>query len=62
MKTDTANYYAFLLRLWREDGRSSWNAALENPHTGEKHTFTTPDQFWDYLQAQLDPPETTSEE
>ena len=56
----SSNYHAFLLRVWREDGRAPWRAALENPHTGEKHTFTSPEQFWAYLQAQLDLPEATT--
>ena len=51
------DYHAFLLRLWREDGRSPWRVTLENPHTGEKQTFATPEQFWDYLQGQLHQPE-----
>ena len=55
MKPETHNYYAFLLRLWRENGRAPWRAALENPHTGEKHTFSSPEQLWTYVETQIDP-------
>ena len=55
MEPKTHNYYAFLLRLWRENDSSPWRAALENPHTSEKHTFSTLEQLWTYVQTQIDP-------
>jgi hypothetical protein len=60
MKKEPGNYHAFLLRFWREDDRSSWHAGLENPHTGEKHTFTNPELLWAYIEAQMNPPKNHS--
>ena len=54
------NYHAFLLRIWQEDGRLPWRVTVENPHTGEKQTFATPELFWAYLQTQLELPKTAS--
>jgi len=55
MKIEKSDYHAFLLRLWRENGRSPWRASLDNPHTGEKETFSSIEQLWAHVQAQIDP-------
>jgi hypothetical protein len=46
------NYYAFLLRLWRETN-TLWHASLENPHTGERRAFATLEQLSEYLTQAL---------
>ncbi|MCP4361021.1 MAG: hypothetical protein GY796_23690 [Chloroflexi bacterium] len=51
------DYMAYLVRLWREDGRSPWHASLQNPHTGQKQTFATPEDLWLFLQTSMDSPE-----
>ncbi len=32
-------YISFLLRLWKDDDETPWRARLEEPHSGEHHTF-----------------------
>lgn len=39
-------YHVYLLRLWKEPGASqadasAWRFSLENPHTHERHGFTS---------------------
>lgn len=48
----TDDYYAYLLRLWREAGETHWRASLENPSTGERLGFATLDRLVKYLNAQ----------
>jgi hypothetical protein len=42
MKQQRPDYHSYLLRLWRagEADTSPWHIMLENPHTGERQTFT----------------------
>jgi len=54
MTTEPTNYHAFLLRLWRENGRSPWHASVENPHNGEKKIFANLEQFWLYVQMEIE--------
>jgi hypothetical protein len=42
-------YYAYLLRLWREDPHQPWRAELEHPHTGQLHRFANPAQLFTFL-------------
>lgn len=49
----SADYLAYMLRFWREDPGASWRAAVEDPHTGEKHSFAAPDHLWAFLQEKL---------
>jgi len=43
MKQTRLNYHSYLLRLWRSSGNTNafWHIMLENPHTGERHSFTS---------------------
>ena len=43
MRDEPENYHAYLLRLWRVPyrGRWQWRAAIDCPHTGERHSFGT---------------------
>lgn len=50
----TEDYYAYLLRLWREAGETHWRASLENPSTGKRLGFATLDRLVKYLNAQTD--------
>jgi mannose-6-phosphate isomerase-like protein (cupin superfamily) len=43
-------YHTFLLSLWEEaGGGSGWRFSLENPHTGERIGFRSPDELARYL-------------
>lgn len=56
MQTDwSTNYYAFLLRLWREEEQMPWRASLEDPHTGEKVHFAELEKLVAFLR-QIDQP------
>jgi hypothetical protein len=54
MDTRHQHYYAYLLRLWTSGSqdRLVWRASLENPHTGERLTFTTLRRLFDFLEDQ----------
>lgn len=43
------NYYAYLLRIWREGDQGGWRASLENPHTGEKMGFADMEKLFVFL-------------
>jgi hypothetical protein len=47
---DTADYQAFLLRVWREDDLSGWRAVLEDPHTGQSIGFSSMKQVYEFLE------------
>jgi hypothetical protein len=49
---DTADYQAFLLRVWREDEFGGWRALLEDPHTGQSVGFASMKQLYDFLDEQ----------
>ena len=55
------DYLAYLLRLWRANGENSsqsaaesvvWRVSLESPHTGEKKSFASLDDLFDFLRQQ----------
>ena len=50
--TNSPNYHAYLLRVWRENDREPWRATLENPHTGERLAFAGADRLLAYLSQQ----------
>lgn len=51
MKTkDTADYQAFLLRVWREDDLSGWRALVEDPYTGQSIGFASMKQLYEFLE------------
>jgi len=54
MASKPPDYMAYMVRLWREDGRYSWHASLQNPHTGQKQTFATPEDLWLFLQSSME--------
>ena len=59
---ELADYYAYLLRLWRADDaldsgmdnaqRTPWRVSLESARTGERQAFGSLDGLLDYLREQ----------
>lgn len=45
------DYYAWLLRLWRESARSVWRISLENVVTHERKGFADLQELLLYLQS-----------
>jgi hypothetical protein len=62
MDKEQPDYLSYLLRLWREENhgegpgtdKAVWRASLESAHTGEKRTFATLSDLFDFLQNQTD--------
>ena len=46
---------AYLLRIWqeRQNGNTVWRASLEDPHTGERCSFSSLALLVDFLFEQL---------
>lgn len=55
--TVTLNRQAFLLRIWRENGRSPWRILLQSATTGERHTFTDLHSFFSHIETMTSYPE-----
>ena len=50
---EQANYASHLLRLWRGSGaKAVWRASLENVFTGERVSFASLDELFDFLRGQ----------
>ncbi len=47
------DYYAYLIRLWRDDQQQPWRAELVSPQTGETRCFATPEQLFGYVQQRI---------
>ncbi len=45
-------YLAYLIRLWREGDSKSWRATLQNPHTGERRSFSDLATLLSFLEEQ----------
>lgn len=62
MGKERPNYLSYLLRLWRVENheqipgadKTTWRASLESAHTGEKRTFASLSDLFDFLQDQTD--------
>ena len=48
------NRQAFLLRIWREDGRSPWRILLQSARTGERQTFADLHAFFTHIETIID--------
>ncbi|MBK8988740.1 MAG: hypothetical protein IPM39_22150 [Chloroflexi bacterium] len=48
------NYYAYLIRLWRENEHQPWCAELVSPQSGEAQRFASPEQAYAFLQQKLE--------
>jgi hypothetical protein len=54
------DYLSYLLRLWQvngdeatcDEGEVVWRASLESPHTGERESFASLDDLFDFLREQ----------
>ena len=48
------DYFAYLLRLWREKGGQTtwWRASLQDPHSGERVGFAHLDELVTFLREQ----------
>jgi hypothetical protein len=55
-ETDATEYQAYMLRLWREGDDLPWRASLQNPHTGEQHSFASLERLFTYLKSQTEHP------
>jgi hypothetical protein len=50
---ETSNYYAYLLRLWREgQAGESWRASLQSAATGQRMNFASLEDLFNFLQRQ----------
>jgi hypothetical protein len=51
------DYFAYLLRLWREKGgqAGAWRASLQDPHSGEKLGFAHLDELVAFLRERTGP-------
>lgn len=49
IQTISLNRQAYLLRLWRENGRSPWRILLQSVKTGERQTFSDLESFVEHL-------------
>ena len=59
-----ANYYSYLLRLWKEGSGDSviWRITLEVPQTRQILNFSTLESLADYLQQKMMLPDPHTEE
>jgi hypothetical protein len=48
------DYLSFLLRLWRMQGQGadSWRVSVASPGNGERHGFSSLDEFFAFLRRQ----------
>lgn len=53
-QTSRSHYQSYLLRLWRPDDLSSWQASLHDTLTDELHHFVSPDELWAFLRAAME--------
>ena len=59
MDVECPTYLSYLLRLWRVDGDeglSVWRASLESSRTGERRTFASLDDLFEFLSKATNPP------
>jgi hypothetical protein len=47
-------YFAWLLRIWEsgEEG-APWQASLQDPHSGERIGFASPEGMWIYVKKRI---------
>ena len=57
-RENSENYFACLVRFWRENDTAVWRVIVEDPHTNAKENFANPDAFWRHLQTVLSSPAT----
>jgi len=49
-------YFAYLLRLWREQGSevTRWRASLQDPHSGKRLGFAHMEDLFDFLRRETE--------
>ncbi|MEZ4664905.1 MAG: hypothetical protein R2911_45830 [Caldilineaceae bacterium] len=54
MSSQTGSYYAYLLRIWREQHKEQtvWRASLEDAQGGQIHGFGSLRELFDFLETQ----------
>lgn len=62
MRREQPDYLSYLVRLWRTGdqhpfGRRVWRASLESPHTGERWSFASLEELFDFLERQTGQPD-----
>jgi hypothetical protein len=52
---EARDYIAYLLRLWRETsgGPDRWRASLQDPHSGKRVGFASPEELFEFLHRQV---------
>jgi hypothetical protein len=53
MMSKPPDYLSYLLRVWRDNARPSWQASLRSTATGQIHHFADVEQMWDFLLVQM---------
>jgi hypothetical protein len=55
MSNEKPDYLAYLLRLWKEEGKgqNAWRASLQRSRTAKRRVFANLDDLFAYLQRQM---------
>jgi hypothetical protein len=54
MEDNGPRYFAYMLRLWRDDEHSPWRATIEDPHTGHSAGFSSLEQLFEFIAGTTD--------
>ena len=49
MSPKPMTYFAYLVRVWREEGTRQWRATVEDPHSSERRSFSDLGQLFAFL-------------
>lgn len=52
----SAEYLAFLIRLWRDESQHEWRATVQDAHAGEQHSFASLSALLLFLETQTGQP------
>ena len=56
------NYFAFMLRVWREEAQERWRASLEDPQNGDRRVFADLETMFEFLRTHAYPDSETESE
>lgn len=56
MSSNSPNYHAYLLRLWREHANGSWRVSLQSAETRERRHFANLADLVAHLETQMGQP------
>ena len=51
---DIYRYQAYMVRLWQDDGQTTWRASVQSVQSGEVIRFSSLVALFEYLQSQTD--------